>query len=301
MFSRTTTVLEGKGKLLENILRQPGHSHSPDRSPKAGEDAFLTPEVAALASRAVIGGLSDGGAFAAPGGAGLLGLRTLVGNQAVQSLLSQGSFEPSRGGGCSCGGTCTACSGGEESFAAHADPSPARTCALAAGATTEEEEALPTRQGPGRSCPGEACALEEESEPQRRDSSDRRPHQGDATIVCDGNGGYRPDLRGWAGAPCGIEDCVRRHEQSHADDWAKRYPDGCKNADGTNKLDGTDIPLGGPGYDDFLKKSECDAYTIEIPCEEAALQGASGDCKTQVEGVLKDSKAQQKKYCSGGC
>ena len=49
-------------------------------------------------------------------------------------------------------------------------------------------------------------------------------------------------LNSWAGAACGIEDCVRRHEQSHATDWAGRWPDGCK-----GKKDGDTIPLGGAG------------------------------------------------------
>jgi hypothetical protein len=147
-------------------------------------------------------------------------------------------------------------------------------------------------KNPGRRTVGSACGL----------SDDNRPHQGSATIVCDGKGDYRVALNGWAGARCGIEDCVKRHEESHASDWRKRFPDGCKNADGTPKPDGADIPLGGPGYDDFLKKSECDAYTIEVPCEQAALDNAATeDCKTYVKGILDDSKNQQKKYCSGGC
>jgi hypothetical protein len=130
---------------------------------------------------------------------------------------------------------------------------------------------------------------------------DGQPHQGAATIVCDGSGDYRVALNSWAGAKCGIEDCVRRHEESHAADWRKRWPDGCKNADGTPKPDGSQIPLGGPGYDDFLKKSECDAYTTEVPCEQAALAGATKECKPYVQGVLDDTKNQQKKYCGGGC
>jgi hypothetical protein len=134
------------------------------------------------------------------------------------------------------------------------------------------------------------------SGPSRSEEHDGQPHQGAATIVCDGSGGYRVQLNSWAGAKCGIEACVRRHEESHAADWKKRWPDGCK-----GKADGAQIPLGGPGYDDFLKKSECDAYTTEVPCEEAALAGASKECKPYVQGVLDDTKQQQKKYCGGGC
>jgi len=132
--------------------------------------------------------------------------------------------------------------------------------------------------------------------PSREEEHDGRPHAGAATIVCDGSGGYRVQLNSWAGAKCGIEACVRKHEESHAADWRKRWPEGCK-----GKADGDQIPLGGPGYDDFLKKSECDAYTTEVPCEEAALAGASKECKPYVQNILDDTKAQQKKYCGGGC
>ena len=89
----------------------------------------------------------------------------------------------------------------------------------------------------------------------------RYPHQGAATIVCDGRGGYRVHL-GWAATfGCGIADCVRDHELSHISDWQGRWPNGCKNADGTSKRDGTAVPVGGDGYDAFLRRSECTAYT----------------------------------------
>lgn len=209
---------------------------------------------------------------------------SLRSNQALLSML-----QPRR---CSCGGSCSKCSNDDDSAALR------KWLSVAPGAlrkTLEEDDADvhglaagPSRCGGGgreHVSPGEA-----------------KPHQGAATIVCDGSGGYMPQLNSWAGAPCGIEDCVRKHEESHARDWQKRYPDGCKNADGTPKAAGADIPLGGPGYSDFLKKSECDAYTVEVPCEEAALSNATTDeCKTYVKSTLDDTKKQQKSYCEGGC
>jgi hypothetical protein len=140
--------------------------------------------------------------------------------------------------------------------------------------------------GPARAMPGgKSCALEEEALPERTAATSAgaagaagaagerllRPHQNDATIVCDGSGGYRADLRGWAGAPCGIEDCVRQHEESHARDWAARFPDGC-----VGKPDGGDIPLGGPGYAAFLRQSECTAYGVEVGCLRPKLQAITG-------------------------
>ena len=125
----------------------------------------------------------------------------------------------------------------------------------------------------------------------------RYPHQGAATIVCDGRGGYRVHL-GWAATfGCGIADCVRDHELSHITDWQGRWPNGCKNADGTSKRDGTAVPVGGDGYDAFLRRSECTAYTGEVPCEERLLAAASDECKPRVRGVLDDTRRQKTAYC----
>ena len=120
---------------------------------------------------------------------------------------------------------------------------------------------------------------------------------GAATIVCDGSGGYGVDLGGWAGAPCGIEDCVRRHEESHARDWARRWPNGCKNSDGSNKPAGAQIPLGGPGYAAFLRQSECDAYTVEEGCIAPLLAAARGGCRTRLRAHQTDTQNQKASYC----
>jgi hypothetical protein len=108
-------------------------------------------------------------------------------------------------------------------------------------------------------------------------------------------------LNAFAGAPCGIEDCVRKHEESHLGEWRVRYPEGCKNADGTPKPDATPVPTGGPGYEAFLKQSECTAYTNEIACQQANLAGASADCKTTIEDHLKGDVSMKNHYCGGGC
>jgi hypothetical protein len=108
-------------------------------------------------------------------------------------------------------------------------------------------------------------------------------------------------MNSFAGAPCGIEGCVRKHEEIHLGEWRVRFPDGCKNADGTPKPDGTAVPTGGSGYDAFLKQSECNAYTSEIACQEANLATASAACKPQIEEHLKGDRAMKSHYCGGGC
>jgi hypothetical protein len=176
-------------------------------------------------------------------------------------------------------------------------------CDLAAARPTVEREA----EGSSCSCGcGGACQRTSKEPaaaaavgPHATADSDRDgPHAGSATIVCNGSGGYRVDLGGWASAPCGIVGCIRQHEQSHISDWEGRFPQGCKNGDGTPKADGTACPTGGDGYDAFLKRSECTAYGVEQPCEEALVASASGDCRSKVQNVLDDTKRQKTRFCS---
>ena len=124
------------------------------------------------------------------------------------------------------------------------------------------------------------------------ETDDQLPHAGAATIVCDGSGGYRVSLGDWAGAECGTEGCVTRHEQSHIADWQKRWPKGCEGND-----DGTSVPTGGPGYADFLKKSECDAHTVDLTCAENLKKSATGDCKAKVEEYRKLTAEQKANFC----
>lgn len=156
-------------------------------------------------------------------------------------------------------------------------------------------QATAARRRPTRVEPGAEPELDEEGPPIGRPPL---PHQGDATIVCDGRGGYRVSM-GWAAsAACGIGDCVRRHEQSHIADWQRRWPNGCKSADGSAKADGATVPTGGPGYAAFLRQSECTAYGVEIPCEEALLRNATDACKPTIQTVLADSRRQRTRYCA---
>ena len=160
---------------------------------------------------------------------------------------------------CSCGGSCDKCSrmnAAEEDIEKVNGKDPQRK---SLGGTEDDE-----------------LALLGSSAPKRGEEQDGLPHSSAATVVCDGAGGYRVQLNSWAGSPCGIEACISKHEESHASDWRGRWPQGCK-----DKADGAAIPTGGPGYPAFLKQSECTAYTTEIPCEEAALAAATGDCKAK--------------------
>lgn len=127
---------------------------------------------------------------------------------------------------------------------------------------------------------------------------DDLPHNDAATIVCNGAGGYRVSMGSWATATCGIRGCIRAHEQSHIADWVRRWPNGCKNADGSAKANGTAVPTGGAGYAAFLRASECTAYTGEVPCEAALLRDATDACKPTIRSVLADSRRQKTSYCT---
>ncbi len=209
---------------------------------------------------------------------GIHEVRSLVANHDVRSNFKHfGEARDSES--CSCGGTCPACSVKLDHYSA-----------LLTDAS--QDEGATEDQGLVGHCPAEE---------RLSSSSDGYVHNGAATVVCDGAGDYRVQMNSWAGAPCGIEDCVRRHEESHIGDLRVRYPDGCKNSDGTPKRDGTPHPRGGSGYDSWLKKSECKAYTTEIACQEANLKTANADCKTKIEDHLKADRAEKERYCGGGC
>jgi hypothetical protein len=199
----------------------------------------------------------------------------LSGNPGLGAALGGDPVLEHRAAGpCACGGACPKCSLNDDDF-------------------------------PRKPPPGEGDFEDDEFEP--ADAGFRiGPYDKSATIACNGSGGYRPKLEGsWVEkdpwAKCGLAECVRTHEESHASDWAKRFPDGCKNADGSFKPDGSAVPTGGPGYDEFLKKSECDAHTVDVACEEKLLERSSEECKPTVKTALDDDIRKKKEYCGGGC
>ena len=156
---------------------------------------------------------------------------------------------------------------------------PGRACALAGTLGIEDPtpDEMRDEEPPGRFPPGQPLA------------------GGAATIVCDGSGGYRVAMNGWAAATCGIAACVQKHEESHASDWKGRWPDGCK-----DKADGAQIPLGGTGYAAFLKRSECTAYGVEETCispkAAAAARGRTA-CEVTLRDHLADTRTQKGTYC----
>jgi hypothetical protein len=221
----------------------------------------------------------------------LLMLHQTIGNHAVAQLLRASAF----------GGIHAPLSVQRMSLVQRCGPTPCncsaeKQAAYAAKATPPQcGVSSPDEMGSDAVAQVNEAAETEEPEKEPSANSLRRPMAGSATIVCDGKGGYRVALNDWAGAPCGTEGCVTKHEKQHIADWKKRWPNGCKPK--ADHADGSDIPLGGEGYADFLKSSECKAHTVDLKCADTLLKSAKGDCKAKVK-AYRDLTAEQKKaYC----
>jgi hypothetical protein len=105
---------------------------------------------------------------------------------------------------------------------------------------------------------------------------------GDTSIVCKGQ------VLVTQGTDTGADKtCSEAHERSHIADWQSRYgADLCKGvADGS-------LPLGGDGYDEFLRKSECKAYKIGKDCRDKLITTAAAADKPEIQAGIDRDKAQ---------
>jgi RHS repeat-associated protein len=100
-----------------------------------------------------------------------------------------------------------------------------------------------------------------------------------STIQCDGKGDYEV-----VNVNKGCDaNCSRAHEESHIADWKAKYgADSCR-----NKKKGY-LPHSGPGYDAFLKQSECKAYRIGKACREQQLN-IGCKCAALESGIMRDN------------
>lgn len=127
------------------------------------------------------------------------------------------------------------------------------------------------------------------------------------TIVCNGKGGYRIDLRKGALFPCQIPSCFTAHETVHLNDWKAGCPSGC-----VKKSDGAPAPKDGQTcpkwkedsvYAEALADSECRAYKADLGCFGKLLKRveAAGPkaewCVDWVKNEQRRSKREMKKHC----
>ena len=90
------------------------------------------------------------------------------------------------------------------------------------------------------------------------------------------------------------EACTQAHEESHLADWKARYGDDlCSGvADGS-------LPVGGAGYDEFLRKSECKAYKVGKTCREKQLKTADPADKPGIQaGIDRDDRELKANKCT---
>ena len=307
MFKQRSLHRESKRKLVQAFLQatKPSHTMARLTAGERGLDGNPSYQTLANASRAQVSELLMDEVPLPRSHDGLLGLQSLFSNQALQSMLGGGVTRAERvEKTCACGGSCSKCSQEKDSVLGKhlAQQLLERATVQRKPLEDEADEEEPVvKPMPVHSDCGSSCGLHDWMEPDRTRETDEQVHQGAATVVCNGSGDYRVDLGGWATATCGVVDCVRKHEESHIADLRVRYANGCKNADGSSKPDGTPHPTGGADYADWRNKTECTANTVEIPCYEALLKNSSPECQPVVEGVLKQTEQDKKKYCSGGC
>lgn len=82
-------------------------------------------------------------------------------------------------------------------------------------------------------------------------------------------------------------DCTQAHEGSHIQDWKNRYgEDLCKGVP-----DGS-LPVGGAGYKEFIRQSECKAYKVGKACREKLLKTADKKDKAAVQTAIDRDKEQ---------
>jgi len=106
-----------------------------------------------------------------------------------------------------------------------------------------------------------------------------------STIQCDGKGNYEVVN---INKKCDAE-CSELHEKSHIADWQARYgADSCQ-----NKPKGY-LPLGGTGYPEFKKKSECKAYRVGWRCR---LGLSRTRCCPDAKGGMQDDEFYLGLYC----
>jgi hypothetical protein len=75
--------------------------------------------------------------------------------------------------------------------------------------------------------------------------------------------------------------CTQAHEEQHIADWKARY--------GKNLCSGVSdgsLPVGGDGYADFLRQSECKAYRIGKACRQKLLETASDADKPAIRRAI---------------
>jgi hypothetical protein len=227
----------------------------------------------------------------------VLRLQSMVGNAAVTALVDRHATV--QRSGCGPGCSCGACGGSDDKISEdHADTTPIQRAVVADDDGPGEE--LP-RCSFGQE-PGIAASLADEVEelsvsrkgdPRGEECSPTT--QQNATVVCDGRGGFRVHYGAYENRPW-LKPCVTKHEQSHIRDFQRDAPNSCRSRDGTPICDGEragdHIRFARQGIDPnaWQRKSECSAPHIGHKCGEAALAHATLDYEQSWRAYIKNEQ-----------
>ena len=92
-----------------------------------------------------------------------------------------------------------------------------------------------------------------------------------ATVVCDGQGGFKPEL--FIDEPC-INDCLKQHEKSHIEDIQMKNPNICRGMKPGLRID--------PDNYEEWRATEKKAYNVELDCLNAKLKCPNSECVDQI-------------------
>jgi hypothetical protein len=267
----------------------------------------------------------------------VLDLQRTIGNQAVLRLLRQSAgrhHDPApvppaqAGASCACGGKCPLCSHEEHEREALRSSDRALRSSEQALRSSEQalrssehalrssEQALPVPAQddleffdfenqtetpepgvvpPDIGSPAERTVMTDAAPPLESGWFTGDWYKSSNTIICDGSGSLT--IHEATSYKYGVQDCTRKHENSHKGDWYARYGnDICK---GRKKGDLPNFtPKGKEAYADFVKASECTAWKIGQTCRNEALAACKDDeCKNYVKTYTTQADSEVKNYC----
>lgn len=220
-----------------------------------------------------------------PTSAGFLGLQSLSGNQAVQSMLEDvaASLEPEKKP-CSCGGSCSGC----------AQEKGLISSLLTIQTEPLEAEDLEELQGEAVTTPPELSWM---GDTMGAPIATLPSSSSGGTVICN-----KGNMEVWINPtmdPC-VVPCARKHEEKHIADFQAdpNYKDACKGVPDGHMANGGRYN----NCDDGVRYENA-ASDLEIDCLTNAIPGASASCKSIMQNrkdvTLPNYKKQVKSSC--GC
>jgi hypothetical protein len=154
-----------------------------------------------------------------------------------------------------------------------------------AGCTPRENqgEAAKSKPGTPANCTSASCPAEKVK------GTPVAIPAGDNSIVC--RGGRLVVQNNNSGSD---RACTQAHEEQHMKDWKERYGE-----DLCSGVSDGQLPVGGDGYTEFLRQSECKAYKVGKTCRENSLKTATDADKPGIQkGIDRDNAQLNANSCN---